>query len=602
VTRITSPAESLSVLALAALMVAPGCLSSADRANPPLRLSREDLVTEQSLTHGELLKQIRITSIAGSNQFAVPGALYHYPVVPSFSFPGQSSTPRSPAQAIGLARDKSFVLIGESQLNHGVFVNACDLFTDVRAAAEDMAALGELIARSALSSRDRVGSDLPSSLLDRVGPTRAALQAARKKLETFLDQHPGILILNWSADDSRSARLSAAPLGRIAQSDRRRREGFAVLGGVRLQATHVGQDLKQWLLERSILERGNVEHLGITTMILQSRWIRYDSSTDRARLLAVTAELDRVADTPALADLRLSLRFAASTLESIGNCGSVGPMHWTSAELDMYDPPAELGWVKASVELRSAAEASDGWITVDAIITRLSDLDRIWTGSGRRAELPQIPCVASPAWSRLAPPDDLVAKEVRDNVEALNDEIIALNVRIGTESFQHNVPLVALALDRCRDILTRHNESAQMCLLARAPDEINRLVGRVKDDFQIVNGILSLQNEGALALSQSRADSPDESSNREEGGDALQNGRAAAAESESPQAKYFPWHNPRVVKQLLKAILEAEHRMTVLAIEMEVDARRANARTASPAPSAATSHTRSPASPAAPSP
>lgn len=337
-------------LALGAAILA-GCASSGGIIS-----SLEDLSTDSEKEGLFKIPQYRVASIPGWLPFADVGGLYFYK--PS----------RKPASVIGLSPGNSFELVSE-------IPSDCDLKCLV-AIRDEVTSLGSLAQELVQSRVDVLYASVPAKAGDT--PDRTAITAATtahravqtkfntayEKVVKSMKDH-GVLIYRWSLDSSQSASVGAGSLLNAGVQENQKRNGFALVSGVRTKTLFVGADLlKAW--PNLDTTSGYSNRFEMTTHIMQAKHILYGNVSDaavyaQAKLEASYQQLANLPETlKTLTNIEVGM--ALSRVTNLSNIGVMGGIKRTTRP---------VAWTEAALRRRLA---DSDWLTFYSVESDFTDL------------------------------------------------------------------------------------------------------------------------------------------------------------------------------------------------------------------------------------
>ena len=356
----TSRPSPRTVGACVALLILTACSSTGG-----LITSLEDLSTESVKEGFVKIPQYRVASIPGWLPFADVGGLYFYK--PS----------RKPASAIGLSPGASFELVSEIV---GAEPNTCTetCLAEIRTrltrlgglATELVQARADLSLLQARQARQAAGAEPPVSD-GQIDEVKNQYRAAQKRFDTHYEgvvdaiRSNGVLIYRWATDSSQSGGFGLGSLlGGSAQQDERR-NGFALVSGIRTKTLFVGRDLLDaWpQLDKDSRFSNRFE---ITTHVMQARHILYGHVADvsrfaQARLQASYAQLANFPQ--ALKELdEIEVNMALSKVSNLSNIGVMGNMKRSIVPIQ---------WDLTALQNRFA---SDDWLTFYSVESDFTDM------------------------------------------------------------------------------------------------------------------------------------------------------------------------------------------------------------------------------------
>ena len=356
----TSRPSPRTVGACVALLILTACSSTGG-----LITSLEDLSTESVKEGFVKIPQYRVASIPGWLPFADVGGLYFYK--PS----------RKPASAIGLSPGASFELVSEIV---GAEPNTCTetCLAEIRTrltrlgglATELVQARADLSLLQARQARQAAGAE-PQMSDGQIDEVKNQYRAAQKRFDTHYEgvvdaiRSNGVLIYRWATDSSQSGGFGLGSLlGGSAQQDERR-NGFALVSGIRTKTLFVGRDLLgAWpQLDKDSRFSNRFE---ITTHVMQARHILYGHVADvsrfaQARLQASYAQLANFPQ--ALKELdEIEVSMALSKVSNLSNIGVMG---------NMKRSVVPIQWDLAALQNRFA---SDDWLTFYSVESDFTDM------------------------------------------------------------------------------------------------------------------------------------------------------------------------------------------------------------------------------------
>lgn len=354
--------RSLCVLLLASLMVG-GCKER-------LIYSIEDLNTEKKIGSWFTVYQYRTASIPGLLPFSDMRFVYYDKL---FS---------SPSAAIGLNRDKSFIVTTEVDFKGecGDLIKLRNKLMELKRSAikvvSDKMYLNSLRYTKTPENKDTQKlENQKEEALKAYKCSRAEFEDKHKEVTKALNQK-GVFIYRWTTTSGVQGDLG---LGDILTGNFFKEEqynGFAIVGGLRVSTLYVGKDLVEKWAKQNWFSSNFPDDFKVTTYLMQAKYILYISEHEFAAELAgvIKASYSQLKDLPKtirkLDEIELST--IASSLFNFSNTGFFGeaqyfvnPIYWEQEEID---------------DFRRSLNKSKGWQPFFSVQTELDDLTRL---SGR---------------------------------------------------------------------------------------------------------------------------------------------------------------------------------------------------------------------------
>lgn len=181
----------------------------------------------------------------------------------------------------------------------------------------------------------------------------AAIATTQSDFQKQLLDSPGILVIRWK---TREVENGSGSLGPVASGSSKRddsREGYAVLGSIRVREIFFGEDLKRMWLNLSPEDRAVSRAASVASYCVQSKHIYYVAQGRFARELKESFEAnvrDLTATDRLLAKIdKVKIDYYLSTLANLGNSGDLSGMKWAVREFDFSDAPSEMDSLRALV-------------------------------------------------------------------------------------------------------------------------------------------------------------------------------------------------------------------------------------------------------------
>lgn len=320
--------------------------------------SLEDLSTESVKEGFVKIPQYRVASIPGWLPFSDVGGLYFYK--PS----------RKPASVIGLSPEKSFELISEIS---GDCTQTC--LADIRAQITTLGTLAQTLVQTRvdlsllLAKQVTKTSDAPNQ--ETLDKANTEYKQAQKDFNTNYEkvvnsiQSNGVLIYRWATDSSHSESLGLdSLLSATAQQDQKR-NGFALVNGIRTKTLFVGNDLCDAWEQLNKNSRFS-NRFEMTTHVMQAKNIMYGNVADvsmfaQAKIQASYQQLATFPETlKALTQIEIGM-----TLSRVSNLSNIGVMG------NMKRQVLPVDWDVKTLKTRLAA---DDWLTFYSVESDFTDM------------------------------------------------------------------------------------------------------------------------------------------------------------------------------------------------------------------------------------
>lgn len=360
--KLVSFFRSLCVLLLASLIVG-GC-------EERLIYSIEDLNTEKKIGSWFTVYQYRTASIPGLLPFSDMRFVYYDKL---FS---------SPSAAIGINRDKSFIVTTEVDFKGECkdLINLRNKLMELKRSAinvvSDKMYLNSL--RYTKTPKNKDTQKLESQkeeALKAYKCSRAEFENKHKEVTEALNQK-GVFIYRWTTTSGVQGDLG---LGDILTGNFFKEEqynGFAIVGGLRVSTLYVGKDLVEKWLKQDCISSIFMDDFKVTTYLMRAKCILYISEHELAAELGgiIKASYNQLKDLPeTIRKLdEIELQTIASSLFNFSNTGFLGdaeylvnPVNWEQEEIDYF---------------RVSLNKSKGWQPFFSVQTELDKLVRL---SGR---------------------------------------------------------------------------------------------------------------------------------------------------------------------------------------------------------------------------
>ena len=298
-----------------------GCAS-----NGGIITSLEDLSTD-SVKEGFIkIPQYRVASIPGWLPFSDVGGLYFYK--PS----------RKPASVIGLSPGSSFELVSEI-IGEGDQICDQTCLAGIRDRISALDTLAQVLVQTRVELLDRQSrqSANPSeaSLQPLVDAANTAYKTAQANFNKSYEEvvksikNNGVLIYRWATDSTKSGSLAADGLLGTSFQQNQKRNGFALVSGVRTKTLFIGADLLTgWGTLNKDSKFSN--HFEITTHIMQAKNIMYGNISDVAMYAdaKIDASYQQLANpSETLKSLtKIEIAMALSKVSNLSNIGVMGNM------------------------------------------------------------------------------------------------------------------------------------------------------------------------------------------------------------------------------------------------------------------------------------
>ena len=284
--------------------------------------SLEDLSTE-SVKEGFIkIPQYRVASIPGWLPFSDVGGLYFYK--PS----------RKPASVIGLSPGASFELISEipGGCNQECLVKIRDHITTLGTRAQTLVQarvdLSVLKAKQPVNVSDEKNKAIVDDAKDEYKQAQIAFNSSYETLVESIKEN-GVLIFRWTTDSTRTGSLGLDGLFGVSANENQKRNGFALVSGIRTKTLFVGNELFCAWKELDKESRFH-NRFEMTTHIMQAKNIMYGNIADvslyaDAKIEASAQQLANLPDTfKALTKIEIAM--ALSSISNLSNIGVMGKM------------------------------------------------------------------------------------------------------------------------------------------------------------------------------------------------------------------------------------------------------------------------------------
>lgn len=391
-----------SILLLFTLTSLFGCSKYVDR---PMSSSLTELTSESSSTNTKLLNYSELLSVAGLLPMPDVGVLYYQPETFWWDdlFGNDVGAFKSVGIARNPAERNSFRIIGEMTdvPKHQEVIDAVKRINDLSEASAE--GVNNLIKQSAIKlqlvkaheERIKVGDPNYSpdeySLIDWGDWDKQKLSVETKiKLldaiisnlsadKTNIDKAvvddeknindlkeaaqvatsiPGLIIAKWSTQSSEGAGASVGNsydsdgfeeesevtnAVSIAASASKGQSGLAVLGGLKVASLFVAEDYMKMLAStESDGYRALLNEVGVTTSVMQTRYVSYSSNVNIASSINVKAQIEAsslygISSKSILQGMDTAkLSAYLNNASNLSNKGNIGGMNWTRDEIDYY--------------------------------------------------------------------------------------------------------------------------------------------------------------------------------------------------------------------------------------------------------------------------
>ena len=314
--------------------------------------SLEDLTTE-SVTEGFFkLPQERVASIPGWLPFADVGGLYFY------------KAKRKPAAAIGLSSGDSFELVSEipGQCDDACLLEIRDNITELDIDAQTLVqARVDLSARQSTAHADATAAEEAKTAYKKA---QNKFNDSYKKVVLAIRKN-GVLIYRWAANSSQSEELNAGSLLNTSSKQEQKRNGFALVNGIRTKTLFIGKDmLKGW----KELDAGTrfANRFLMTTYVMQTKNVLYGSVSDLSTFAhaKVQASYQDLKNAPELFKLtQIEIEVTLAKISNLSNIGMMGKMSRKTNAVQ-WDEGADL---------RKRFE-EDTWLTFYSVESNYTDL------------------------------------------------------------------------------------------------------------------------------------------------------------------------------------------------------------------------------------
>lgn len=315
--------------------------------------SLEDLTTESTAEGFFKIPQERVASIPGWLPFADVGGLYFY------------KAKRKPAAAIGLSPGDSFELVSEipGQCNDDCLLKIRDNITELDIDAQTL-----VQARVDLSARQ-------SNAHADAKTVEEAKTNYKKAQDNFNDSYKkvvlairknGVLIYRWATNSSQSEELNAGSFLNTSSKQEQKRNGFALVNGIRTKTLFIGEDMKKEGWKKLDASTRFANRFLITTYVMQTKNILYGSVADlstfaHAKVQASYQDLKNAPELFKLTQIEIEM-----TLAKISNLSNIGMMGNMSRKTN------PVKWDEGA-DLRKRFE-EDTWLTFYSVESDYTDL------------------------------------------------------------------------------------------------------------------------------------------------------------------------------------------------------------------------------------
>lgn len=354
------PATNRSVTALFA--VAGVMLLSACSFDRPISRALTDMSFEARRQHGALFTHTEIVSLNGLMPMPEAGLIYHYTNKRFLLPPFEGTTTLPPSTAIGISRDHSFLLIGETPqtANENAETQEEEKYNQVFEIRDALLDIQQLTAKSialkfslqtvqreqkkaaALAKKKPKPDDkkveqlseLATKLADQLAGTVTGLHEAQKTLRTAT-RSDGLLIARWKADATTSGKVKTGAFASGSASRQQQQEGFVILLGLRVSMLFFGDDFKQMVARLQDSDRGAFKFAALSTYQLATKQRVFVS--DRSLIDQVRLQLEVSAaalGSPSLATLSIDKIEASAFYQNyvnLTNTGNTLSVKWEKA-------------------------------------------------------------------------------------------------------------------------------------------------------------------------------------------------------------------------------------------------------------------------------
>jgi hypothetical protein len=373
-----------ALLAAAATLLVAACNSP---YRQPATNSISDLTFETRDAQGRLLKHEEVTAIAGLMPIPDVGAVIHY------------SVHNDPTTAIGVSRDHSFKLVGESACT--ATANDIAELREALVTASTAAESAALAMIAVMALRAEIARlDVPATLTDVAAQMKQQrLSILRQELASAAALHqeaddalanaeaevrkkssrPGVIVARWTAATEDNAGIKAGRFVEAGGSSSTKLGGFVILGCVRVQMLYFGDDffaLMKYIAEKKqsssfVIEADMLGFASFSTYQLQARHVSYaavQTLSESFRLRAAFKIRDLYGlSLDDLLDEEIALAYYAERVASLANSGVISEMNWSKM------PYCFL----SGTDLPDLDSHSDGWSTV--VVQNVSP--SFWSGA-----------------------------------------------------------------------------------------------------------------------------------------------------------------------------------------------------------------------------
>lgn len=314
--------------------------------------SLEDLTTESVAEGFFKIPQERVASIPGWLPFADVGGLYFY------------KAKRKPAAAIGLSPGGSFELVSEipGECGDDCLLKIRDNITELDVDAQTL--VQARVDFSARQSNAHADAKAAEEAKTNYKKAQEKFNDSYKKVVLAIRKN-GVLIYRWATNSSQSEGLAAGSFLNTSSKQEQKRNGFALVNGVRTKTLFIGKDMLDGWKNLDADTRFSNRFL-MTTYVMQTKNILYGSVSDLSTFAhaKVQASYQDLMNAPEL--LKLTQIEIEMTLAKISNLSNIGMMGKMSRKTNA------VKWDEG-VDLQKRL-ATDTWLTFYSVGSDYTDL------------------------------------------------------------------------------------------------------------------------------------------------------------------------------------------------------------------------------------
>ena len=404
--------RSCSAIIFSILLV--GCASIDGK---PLSTSVTALTSESSTKKTKILNYSELLSVAGLLPIPDVGALYHQPTGGGYF----NNEELGPFYSIGIVRNagednkKSFRLIGEFVESPNVqeVIAASRSIDDLHEAS--IRGIGLLIEQSAIGYEiDKLKENKISNKLDEVEVKLlenklSGLQAKKTKVDERValveekikkmrriaqdaTSKEGLIVAQWTTNSSGKAGVGVGDdlndVDSTGQSNglganvaaTSGKSGLAVLGGLKVSMLFFAEDyMKMLATTKSPIYKGLLKHVGVTTSLMQTKYISYSSNISIEKSIDIQAKA-QISKFSGLTSKKIlqgidqaKLTAYLSSSSNLSNKGVLGKIRWYKDDVDFSVNGKEFASMPSYSKSKiDKASEYDNWITLQSVQAQLN--------------------------------------------------------------------------------------------------------------------------------------------------------------------------------------------------------------------------------------